>query len=93
MTEHFHYNCGQLLRLVQHRESTAAKDAACIARRLAVDGQAEDGDSLAPRLGHGLTRIFDAVAAFIDIDVVRLPVREQKEETRRCRSRQSAAVT
>ena len=49
---------------------------------LAIDGQAEQIDTLYTRFSNGLTRILDAVGALIDVFIVGLAVREQEQETK-----------
>ena len=45
-----------------------------------VDGQAERRNALQPRFGDGLAHVFDAVAAVVLVDIVRLAVGEQQQQ-------------
>ena len=82
-SQHLDHHGGEFVGAAQDGEAAAAEDPAGVARRLAIDGQAEHGDALAARLGDRLARVFDAVRPFVDVDVVRLAVGEDQQEPAR----------
>lgn len=54
--------------------TAGAKNTRHIVRRIPVHSNAKRVDTLKPRFGYSLPRIFDAVAAFIKIHIVGLAI-------------------
>src|SRR6185503_4052129 len=71
MAKYLHDDHRQLLRSLEHRKAGTSENPSRILRCLAIDGQAEHANSLAAGFDHSLTRVLDAVASFVRVDVVR----------------------
>jgi hypothetical protein len=81
----FHQRHRQLLRIAQHRMARLAEDAAEVILALTVDREAEWIDTTAPGLVDRLTGILHAVQPLVAVHIVRLAVRDDKEQAMRRR--------